>query len=151
MYYLSSCLKVAIAKNSSDVMKNIFNPISIYSWKKKSLLTNRGNKRVMKKINLYFFDVMKNGHIFPSKIFHFQYDHRFLLSKKMGNIRPCKEVRLKMKNHLEIVFPSHFLLNVLIETSNISYLILFLFLMSWSLKIQNILKDIFSITFSNNN
>ena len=94
-------------------------------------------------INLYkenkslIFDVMKNGHIFPSKVWHFQYDHRFLSSSKMRNIRTCKEARLqelikfrlsgqylfwhfsrclKMKNHLGRVSPSHFLQNVLIET-----------------------------------
>ena len=42
-----------------------------------------------------FFDVTKNGQIFPSKVSHFQYDHRFLLSREMGNIRTCKEVRLR--------------------------------------------------------
>ena len=74
-------------------MKNIFNSISIYSWKKNSLLTNIRNKRVVKKINLYFFDVMKNGHTFPSKVsfLHFslffpsfQYAHRFLFSREIG-------------------------------------------------------------------
>ena len=42
-----------------------------------------------------FGDVMKNSKIFPSKICHSQYDHRFLLSREMGNIRTCKEVRLQ--------------------------------------------------------
>ena len=41
-----------------------------------------------------FFDATKNGHIFPSKVCHFQYDRRFLLSREMGNIRTCKEVSL---------------------------------------------------------
>ena len=36
--------------------------------KKISLLTNIRNKRVIKKINLYFFDVMKNDLIFLSKV-----------------------------------------------------------------------------------
>ena len=43
-----------------------------------------------------FFDVTKNGQIFPSKVCHFQYDHRFLSSRQMGNIRTCKEVCLKI-------------------------------------------------------
>ena len=43
----------------------------------------------------FFFDAVKNGQIFPSKVCHFQYDNRFLLSRDMGNIRSCKEVRLK--------------------------------------------------------
>ena len=41
LHLIEACLKVTIAifyfchsKNSSDVMKNIFNSISIYSWKK---------------------------------------------------------------------------------------------------------------------
>ena len=42
-----------------------------------------------------FFDLMKNGQIFPSNVFHFQYDHRFLFSTEMGNIRTCKEVWLQ--------------------------------------------------------
>ena len=99
---IETCLKVTIAtfyfypsKNPSDVMKNIFNAISIYSWKKKSSLTNIRNKRVIRKKYVYCFDVMKNGHTFPSKICHFQYDHRFLFSREMGNSRACNEVRLQ--------------------------------------------------------
>ena len=42
-----------------------------------------------------FLDVMKNGQIFLSKVYHFQYDHRFLLSREMRNIRTCKEVCLQ--------------------------------------------------------
>ena len=38
---------------------------------------------------------MKNVKTFPSKFFHFQYDNRFLFSRKMENIRNCKEVRLQ--------------------------------------------------------
>ena len=46
-------------------------------------------------INLYFFDVMKNGQMFPSEVCHFQYDHRFLFSREMGNIRTWKEKLLQ--------------------------------------------------------
>ena len=46
-------------------------------------------------MNLYFSDVMKNGLIFPSKVCHFQFDHRFHFSRKMGNIRTCMEARLQ--------------------------------------------------------
>ena len=46
-------------------------------------------------INLYFYDVMKNGQTFPSKVCHFQYDYILLFSREMGNIRTCKEVRLQ--------------------------------------------------------
>ena len=100
---------------------------------------------VIRKINRYFLDVMKN-------------DHRFLFSREMGNIRTCKKARLqkpiklelsgyysfchfssclKMKNQLGTVSSSHFLQNVLIETSSVcfkhfktSYLVLCHFLMS---------------------
>ena len=37
------------------------------------------------------FDFIENGQIFPSKVCHFQYDHRFFFSIEMGNIRICKE------------------------------------------------------------
>ena len=94
---------------------------------------------------------MKNGHIFLSKVCHFQYDHGFCFSRETRNIREYKVVRLEMRNYLGRVFPSHFWQNVFIETSNVSYLALCYFLMSSSLKIQSTLKDIFSITFSNNN
>ena len=85
-----ACLKVTItmfyschSKNPSDVIKNIFNSISINLWKKISLLTNIRNKRVIRKINLYFWR-HENSHIFSSKVCHLQYDHRFLFSRKMG-------------------------------------------------------------------
>ena len=54
---------------------------------KKFFLTNIRNKFVFRKISLYFFDVMKNGEIFPSKAFIFQHDPRFHFSIEIGNIR----------------------------------------------------------------
>ena len=66
-------------KNPSDIMKNIFNFISIYSWKN-SLITNMRNKRFTRKKNLYCFDIIKNCHIF---------------GREMGNFRTCKELRLQ--------------------------------------------------------
>ena len=98
----------------------------MYYWENKSL----------------FFDVTKNGQIFPSKVCHFQYDHRFLLSREMGNIRTCKEVRLpkltqfklslqysfwhissclQMNNNLRTISPSYFLQNILIKISNVCF------------------------------
>ena len=38
-------------------------------------------------------DAMKNGQIFLSKLFHFQYKYIFLLSREMGNVRICNDVR----------------------------------------------------------
>ena len=54
-------------------------------------------KCATRKINLYVLDVMKNDQIFPSKVCHFQYDHRFPFSREMGNIRRCKEVHLQKR------------------------------------------------------
>ena len=83
---------------------------------------------------------MKTGQIFPSKVSHFQYSHRFLLSREMENIRTCNEIRLqklvksrlpgyypfwnfsiclKTKNHLGRVSLSHFLQNFFIEISKV--------------------------------
>ena len=42
------------------IMKDVFNFISIYLWKKFSCLTNSRSKCVVRKINLYFSDVVKN-------------------------------------------------------------------------------------------
>ena len=112
-----ACLTVTIifyfchSKNPLDVMKNIFNSISIFS--KKNFLVNKEKKQTCYKKNKSLFswrqNVMKNGHIFPLKVYHFQYDQIFLFSREMGNIRAYKVVRLKMKNRLGRVFPSHFL------------------------------------------
>ena len=41
--------------------------------------------------SLFFFNVIKNDRIFLSNVCRFQYDHRFLFSIEMGNIRTCKE------------------------------------------------------------
>ena len=50
-------------------------------------------------MKIYFFDIMKNGQIFPSKVCDFQYDNKFPFSRKMENIRGSKEVRLlKLRN-----------------------------------------------------
>ena len=51
-------------------------------------------------MKIYFFDIMKNGQIFPSKVCDFQYDNnKFPFSRKMENIKGSKEVRLlKLRN-----------------------------------------------------
>ena len=60
---------------------------TLYTLEKKSLLTNVRNACVIRKTNLYFFNIRKNGQILPSEVCHFQYDHRFLVSREMKNIR----------------------------------------------------------------
>ena len=125
------------SKNPSDVIKNIFNSISINLWKKISLLTNIRNKRVIRKINLYFLASWKIATFSLQKfVIYNLITDSFLIEKCGKNIREYNEVRLKMKNRLGRVFPSHFLQNIFIETSNVSYLVLFHFLMPRSLKIQ---------------
>ena len=143
LHVTKACLKVTI--------------VILYFWYHKFLillsfknLSDVRNKSLIRKMNLYFFGVMKNGHIFPSKVFHFQYDHGFLFRWETGNIRQYKEVRIKMKNHLGRAFPSHFRQNIFIDTSNVYYLALCHFLMASSLNIQSTLKDVFLITFSIN-
>ena len=59
--------------------------------KKIFLSTNIRKKCASRKINIYFFDAMKNRQIFSSKVCHFQYDNRFTFSREMGNIRSWAE------------------------------------------------------------
>ena len=124
LHVIEACLKVIIAmfyfchlNHSSNIMKNIFNSIFIYFWII-SLLTNITNKCVIRKI-MYVCKNLLNLH--------------------------CKDIIrfgiCKMKGHLGRVSPSHFLQNVLIETScvcfknyQISYRVLCHFLISWSLE-----------------
>ena len=99
--------------------------LSIYLGK--ILLVNKYKKQTWLFVCL-FFDVVKKCHIFPSKVCHFQYGHRFPFSKETRNIRAYKDVPFKMRNHLGRVFPCYFLQNVSIETSYVSYLVLLPFL-----------------------
>ena len=64
------------------------------------LLNKPKSKCVITKRNLYFFDVVKNGQILPSKVFDIQYDDRHLFSRKMENIRSFKEVILEKRTNL---------------------------------------------------
>ena len=64
-------MKVTIAtfyfchsKNPSDIMKNTFNSISIYSWKKISSLTTIRNKCVIRKKYLYYWSHEKWPYFF---------------------------------------------------------------------------------------
>ena len=114
LHVIQACVNVTVSmfyfsnlKNASDVMKNIFNSISIYSWKKNFLVNKHKKQKCYKENKSLFSNVMKNGHIFLLKVCHFQHDHRFLSNREMENIRAYKGVRLKMKNRLVRVFLSH--------------------------------------------
>ena len=104
LHVIETCLEVTTAtfyfypsKNPSDVMKNIFNAISIYSWKKKSSLTNIRNKRVIRKKYLYCFDVMKTAILFLQKFVIFNMIIDSSLVEKWGTVERamrcvCKSV-----------------------------------------------------------
>ena len=98
MYYSSACnrdlfIKVTIAVLFLPFEKS-FKYYEIYFYsifknilkKKNSLLANIRNKCVVRKINLYFFDVIKNDQIVPSKVCHFEYDYIIFFSRKLRNI-----------------------------------------------------------------
>ena len=74
-----------------QILRIFFLIPSLYFLEKKFLV----NKYKNRKINLYLFDIMKNCQIFSSKICHFQCENRFLLSREIGNLRTCREVRLQ--------------------------------------------------------
>ena len=74
------------------------------------LSTNIRNICVKRKINPYYFDVMKNDQIFSSKVCHIQYGNRFLFRReieKVGRIQIARIIfplaffkLLKMENYL---------------------------------------------------
>ena len=73
------------------------------------LSTNVRNICVKRKINPYYFDVMKNDQIFSSKVCHIQYGNRFLFRReieKFGRIQIARIIfplaffkLLKMENY----------------------------------------------------
>ena len=100
LHVIEACLKVTTvifyfchSKNISNITKSIFSSMSICCWKK--LLVNKYKKQMCYKENLYFFDVMKNGEMFSSKVCHFQYNSRFLFRRETRNSRTCKEVSMR--------------------------------------------------------
>ena len=75
MHYLSACNRGQFKsyycyvlfldlKNPSNIMKNIFNFISIYSWEKEFLVNKYKKPMCYKENKSLFFDVMKNSQIF---------------------------------------------------------------------------------------
>ena len=54
---------------------------------KKKILVNKYRKQMCYEENKsLFFDIMKNGQIFPSNVCHFKNDQRFLFSREMGMV-----------------------------------------------------------------
>ena len=61
LHVIEACLKATIAmlyfchlKNPANIMKNVFNSISIYSRKIISSPSNKRNEWVIRKMNLFF-------------------------------------------------------------------------------------------------
>ena len=107
------------SENPSNIMKIIFNSISIYSWKKISLLANIRNKHVTRKINLYFFDVMKKAIFFLQKFVIFNMITDSFLGEKWGTLeRTSKNEETFGKS---VSFPCTV---KCFSTSNVSYLVL---------------------------
>ena len=68
-------------------MKNVFNLIYVFYRKKKILVNKYKTQIVCYEKNNFFFDVVRNVHIFPqSEINYFEHDHRFLFSREMGTL-----------------------------------------------------------------
>ena len=80
-------------RNSSNIMENIFNSTSIYSWKKIFLFTKIKNKCAVMKISIF----LKSWEIAT-----FEYDHRFVFSREMENMRTCRKVRLQKLNKFRL-------------------------------------------------
>ena len=113
MYDLSACNRGLLKsyhcyvlflpfKNPANVMKSVSNSIFIYSWKKSP--SQQITETLFLNAKSLFFDVLKNGQIFASKVSHFQYDNRFLFSREMGTISSWKEVTLQTIYVARIVF-----------------------------------------------
>ena len=48
-----------------------------------------------------FFDVLKNGQIFPSKVYHFLYDKRLFLVEKWGTLERARRYVCKNLSNLD--------------------------------------------------
>ena len=111
MYCLSACnrglfksyycyvLFLAFGK-SFKYMKNSFNSIAIYSWKKISLLTNIRNKCVIRKINLYFLTSWKIAKLFLQKFVIFNVIIDSTLVERWGTLEHAR--RYVCKNILNL-------------------------------------------------
>ena len=109
LHLIEVCLKVTIAmfyfchsEHPSDIMKNIFNSISIYSFKKISFLTNVRNKEVVRKTNFYFFTSWKMALFFLQKFVIFNMIPDSFLVEKWGTLE--RERRYLCKYLLNLDF-----------------------------------------------
>ena len=127
------------SKNLSNIMKNIFNSISIYSWNKIFLLTNIRNKCFIRKINLQFWKLSKMFKFFLQKFVIFNMVTDSFLVEKCGTLKRASRyvsknlLNLDCQNSIcfgiikllikEVSFRKSFIFqqNGLIETSNVCF------------------------------
>ena len=141
--------------------------VFLFLKKKMSLLTNTRNKVVIWKINFYFWTSRKMAIFFLKMFLILNMITDSFLVKKWGTLEHARRYVCKnllnldcqdsiwfaffklLKNEVSFgkSFSFPFSARYFEKISNVSYLVFCRFLMSWMLKIQNTLKDIFSITF----
>ena len=95
LYVTEACLKFTFAmvnfchsENPSSFMKNVFNSISIYSWKNR-FEKNIRNKCVTRKVNLYFLTSWKMAKFFLQK-FAICLKTDFFLIEKWGTLEVAR-------------------------------------------------------------
>ena len=132
---------------------SIFNSISIYYWKKGFLSKKYKKQMCYKEIYLYFLTSRKMAKFFLQKFVISNMITDYFLVEIWGTLERAR--RYVCKNLLNLncqdsiyfdifksrVFPSHFLQNVLIETSNVYFKKLLSFL-SCTLSFLNAMKFI---------
>ena len=116
IYYLSACNKdhfksyyrcfIFAIRRILQILWKIFIITSLYILEKNFFVSKYGKQMSYKENKSLFYDVMKSGPIFPSKVCHFQCDRRFHFSRKMENIRTFVEVRLQKL--IKYRFPVHY-------------------------------------------
>ena len=89
------------SEHPSDIMKNIFNSISIYSFKKISLLTNVRNKEVVRKTNFFFFTSWKMATFFLQKFVIFNTIPDSFLVEKWGTLERARRYLCKYLLNLD--------------------------------------------------
>ena len=121
------------SKSFSNIWKYIFNSISRYCSENISLLTYTRSKRVIRQINLFFLTSWKMATFLLEMFVIFNMITDLFLVEKWGILERAKRnvcfrivfvlasFSLENEEHLGRVPTSHFLQNVLIETSNICF------------------------------
>ena len=139
-----ACLKVTIAmfyfchsKNSSNIMKNIFDSISIYYCNK--MLTNIRNKCFMRKINLQFLKLSKIPKCFLQMFVIFNMITDSSLVQKCGTLERARRYVCKNLLNLDYQNSIHFgIVKLLINEESLRKSFIFQ---------QNVLKETWKVCF----